>query len=108
MNDEEDNDFVKSLEKLNQFMESLTATQRENIPELMAFFTLFCLKEDDFEKALEMVRQSVKNLAGDPSYIANWRSRVQAKLRETSNEELGLDDSQRQQFKRVLLGLEFL
>ena len=70
----EDEEFDKSIEKLNQFMESLTATQRENIPELMALFTLFCIKEDDFEKALEMVRQSVKNLAVDPYYLTNWRS----------------------------------
>ena len=67
----EDEEFDKSIEKLNQFMESLTATQRENIPELMALFTLFCIKEDDFEKALEMVRQSVKNLAVDSYYLTN-------------------------------------
>jgi hypothetical protein len=55
-----------------------------------------------------MLRQSIKNLAVDPSYLDNWRNRVQAKLIETPKEELGLDDSQLQQLERVLLGLEFL
>lgn len=107
MNDEDDQ-FVKSLEKSNQFMESLTASQRENIPELMALFTLFCIKELDFERVLKMLRQSVNNFAVAPSYLATWRSCVQAKLKETSKDELGLDDPQLQQLERVLLGLEFL
>ena len=105
MNDEDDEEFYKFTEKLSQFMESLTSSQRENIPKLQALFTLFCIKEDDFERVLEMLRQTVKNFAVDPNYLDDWRSPVQAKLRD-SKEELGIDDSQRQQIERILLGLD--
>lgn len=103
---EEDEEFFKFLEKSNQFMESLTSEPRENIPEIQALYTLFCIKEDDFERVLEMLRQTNDN-ATDYHSLADWRSRVQAKLRETPNHELGLDDSQLQQIERVLLGQEF-
>jgi hypothetical protein len=106
MNDEEDDEFIQSLERLNQLMENLTPSQRENIPEIQTLFTLFCIKEDKFEQVLKMLRQSIENLAIDPDCLAKWRSSVQAKLRETSNEELELDDSQRQQIERIVLGLE--
>lgn len=104
--EDEDEEFFKFHIKIEQFLESLTSEQREDIPEIQAFYTLFCIKEDDLEKVLEMIRQTNDN-ATDPSYLDNWRSRVQAKLREASNKELGLDDFQRQQIERVLLGQEF-
>jgi len=56
MSNEEDDEFDQFTQKLNQFMESLTTSQRENIPELMASITLLYFKEGNFEKALEMVR----------------------------------------------------
>jgi truncated hemoglobin YjbI len=99
--------FDRLLEtKIAQFMESLTSEQRENIPEIQALMMIFFIKEDNFERVLEMLRQSIKELGVDPNYLANWRSRVEAKLRETSNEELEIDNSQRQQIERVLLGLD--
>ncbi|MGB5961473.1 MAG: hypothetical protein WBG73_12485 [Coleofasciculaceae cyanobacterium] len=105
--DDEDDEFDRLLEeKTEQFIKSLTSEQRENIPELQALTTIFFIKECKFEQALEMVRQTVKELGKDPNYLDNWRSRVQTKLRETSNEELGLDDSQLQQIERALLGLD--
>ena len=105
--DEEDDEWYRLLDgKIDNFLKNLTSSQRENIPELQALFTMFLLKEDKFDSVLEMLRQSIKELSVDPNYLANWRSLVQAKLRETSNEELGIDDSQRQQFERVLLGLD--
>lgn len=106
--EDEYDEFDRLLqEKTEQFMESLTSEQRENIPEIQALMTIFFIKEDNFERVLEMLRQSVKELGKNPSYLADWRSRVQAKLRETPKEELGLDDSQVQQLERVLLGQEF-
>lgn len=99
--------FDRLLEtKIAQLMESLTSEQRENIPEIQALMMIFFIKEDNFERVLEMLRQSIKELGVDPNYLANWRSRVEAKLRETSNEELEIDNSQRQQIERVLLGLD--
>lgn len=53
MNDEAEKILQK---KLDQFMENLTSSQRENIPELMASITLFFIKEYKFKKVLEMVR----------------------------------------------------
>jgi hypothetical protein len=50
IDDEEDDEFIQSLERLNQLMENLTPSQRENIPELAALFTLFCIKEDSLSK----------------------------------------------------------
>lgn len=93
-------------EKLNDFLRNRERAQTEQIQEVMASVTLFVFKESNFEEALNMLKQSVKSLAVEPSLLASWRNEVQARLRETSNDELGLDDSQRQQLERVLLGLD--
>lgn len=103
--DEFEEDYQFDI-KIKQFLESLTSYQKENIPELQALTTIFFIKECKFEQVLETVRQTVNNFAVDPNYLADWRNRVQAKLRETSNEELGLDNSQLQQIEQVLLGLD--
>ncbi|MEO8890935.1 MAG: hypothetical protein ABI417_05275 [Coleofasciculaceae cyanobacterium] len=104
--EDEYDEFDRLLqEKIEQFLESLTSEQRENIPEIQALMMIFFIKELDIEKVLEILRQTNDN-AEDLNFLADWRSRVQAKLRETSNEELGIDNSQRQQIERVLLGLD--
>lgn len=106
MNNEENEGFDKFGDKLDRFVQGRESSQTEQLPEVMASVTLFSFKEGNFEEALNMVKQSVKNLAVDPNLLASWRSGVQERLREASNDELGLDDSQRQQLERVLLGLD--
>ena len=49
-----------------------------------------------------MIRQSVKNLSGERGFLVAFQSALQAKLVETSDADLGISDSQRQQFQQVL------
>ncbi|MFB8790110.1 MAG: hypothetical protein U7123_14945 [Potamolinea sp.] len=99
-------DFDKFGEKLNDFLQNRERSETEQIHEVMAAVTIFTVKEGNFEEALNMIKQSVKSLAVEPSLLDTWRNEVQERLREASNDELGLDDSQRQQLERVLLGLD--
>lgn len=102
-----DDDFENLLESDDEFgryLENIGSFPMEQLPEVMATITLTYVK-GNFEGALVMVKASIKNLAENPELLANWRNAVQARLRETSNEELGIDESQRQQFEQVLLDL---
>lgn len=106
MNNEDFEEFDKFGEKLNDFLQNREISQTEQIQEVMASVTLFTVKEGSFEEALNMIKQSVKNLSLEPSLLDTWRNEVQERLREASNDELGIDDSQRQQLQRALLGLD--
>lgn len=92
-------------EEFGRFLEGIGSFPIEQLPEVMATITLTYVK-GNFEGALFMVKASVKSLAEDPELLANWRNTVQARLRETSNEELGIDESQRQKLEQVLLGID--
>lgn len=98
----EDADFD---EEFSSFLESIESFPTDQMPEVMAIITIAYLK-GNFEQAVDMVKQSVQNLETDARLLADWRCAVQAKLREIPDHELGLDESQKQQFERVLLGLD--
>jgi len=101
-NEDFDEDFD---EEFSRFLQSLGSFPPEQMPEVMAIITIAYLK-GDFEQALDMVRESVQNLATEPRLLDDWRCAVQARLREIPDNELGLDESQKQQFERVLFGAD--
>lgn len=98
----EDDEFD---EEFSRFLQSIGSFPIDQMPEVMATITIVSLK-GNFEQTLEMVRESIQNLATQPRLLAEWRSAVQARLREIPDSELLLDESQKQQFERVLLGLD--
>ncbi|MFB8789575.1 MAG: hypothetical protein U7123_12135 [Potamolinea sp.] len=93
----EDEDFDEAF---SRFLESIGSFPLEQMPEVMATITITYLK-GNFEQALDMVKQSVQNLETEPRILADWRSAVQVKLREIPENELDINESQKQQFERV-------
>lgn len=90
-------------DKFSDYLQSIGSFPQERMPEVMADMTLTHFKFYTFEATLEMIRQSVKNISTDRDALAAFQNAVQARLAENSNTDLGISDSQRQQFQQALL-----
>lgn len=90
-------DFHEDFDdELSHYLQSIGSFPIEQMPEVMATITIVSLK-GNFEQTVDMVRESVQNLATEPRLLADWRSAVQARLREIPDNELGLYESQKHQ-----------